>query len=125
MPPPAATGCTVSAPHEVARRRTHARTLAWALWLVGASRTVKRLRGGREPGTPLAPAAAGALLAWALAGDPTALPLPTVALALLLAALALAALLPMMAALPAVADWCGASGWPPRAVTAAHLHLHP
>ena len=120
MPPPAATGCTASAPHEVARRRTHARALAWALWLVAASRTVKRLRRGREPGTPLAPAAAGALLAWALAGDPTALPLPAVALAL-----ALAALLPMMAALPAVADWCGACGWPPRAVTAAHLHLHP
>jgi hypothetical protein len=49
-----------------------------------------------------------------LAGNPTALPLQAVALALLLAAL-------VLAALPAVADWCSASDWSPRAVTAAHL----
>ncbi len=139
----------------------------WALLVVTASRTVKALRRSRPsdppPGSPLAPAAAGALLAWALAGDfapaPLALWWAWVAVALALVALqprragaargcraglfdcalpgsrfsgpgaasdlahqaALLAMLPMMAALPALADWCGADAWPQRSATALHL----
>ena len=137
----------------------------WALLVVAASRCVRRLRQGRRPGTPLRPAAAGALLAWAVAGDP-GLPLPPVVLATLLLAAATAlalllprgaastppcraglfdcalpvaalapwrdatqwpqaaallAMLPMMAALPALAEGCSAGGWPPRSASALHL----
>jgi hypothetical protein len=70
----------------------------WAMLLVAASRTVKRLRRDRAPNAPLAPAAAGGLLAWMLAGDPAALSFQGVALALLLAALVLAAPLPRQSA---------------------------
>jgi hypothetical protein len=110
----------------------------WALLLVAASRVVKRLRRDRAPNAPLAPAAAGALLAWVMAGDPTALALQAVALALLLAALVLTVLLPRLGAvapgcraglfdcalpLAALAPWRIASQWPQQAALLAMLPM--
>jgi hypothetical protein len=112
--------------------------VGWALLLVAASRTVKRLRRDRVPNAPLAPAAAGGLLAWALAGNPTAVSPPMVALALMLVALALAALLPRQGsaisgcraglfdcALPlaALGPWRTARQWPQQAALLAMLPM--
>ena len=157
--------------------------VAWALLLVAASlvvRGLRRLQPGPAP-TPTGPALAGAVLAWAVAGDLDALRhgVVPVVWALGLAALALAlllplrvpagaaapaagarrgvgfgacragllfdcalpllrpgrwrdlaawpqaaaalAMLPMMASLPAMADWCGDLRWPAAAGTALHL----
>ncbi len=70
--------------------------LAWGLLVALASSTVRTLRHASSvrPGRPVAAAAAGALLAWALLGDPTDLPglVPRAGALLVVAALLLAAL---------------------------------
>jgi hypothetical protein len=53
-----------------AEASTGALALGWAMLVVAASRVVRQLRRGRRHGAPLAPACAGALLAWTLAGAP-------------------------------------------------------
>jgi hypothetical protein len=72
--------------------------LAWALLVALASATVRALRHAvpRAPGTPIAPAAAGALLAASVAGDPGDSAALAVRLAglLIVAALLLGLLLP-------------------------------
>lgn len=96
--------------------------LAWALWLAGGV-------AAGELGHSLWPQGAAALLplalwvaclgrlqgsgCWALPGwhSPGDWPLAAARLVML----------PMMAALPALADWCSADGWPPRLATAVHL----
>jgi hypothetical protein len=76
-------------------------TVAFALVIACASMTVRAIRHGAapyfpRPGPPFGPAAAGALLAWALLGDPSRwVPLAErLAIAIPFAALLLAALLP-------------------------------
>ena len=72
--------------------------VAWAALVVAASFTVRALRGvqQRKPPAPIAPALAGAVLAWALVGDLDALRSNAAPLGftLLAAAFLLAALLP-------------------------------
>lgn len=70
--------------------------LAWGLLVALASSTVRMLRQACavRPGRPVAAAAAGALLAWAVLGDPTDLPslVPRAGMLLVVAALLLATL---------------------------------
>lgn len=72
--------------------------VAWGALVVAASFAVRALRlaHGGTAASPLAPAAAGAVLAWALMGDPNAMPLAAAqwGVALAAAACGLAALLP-------------------------------
>ncbi|WP_127996906.1 hypothetical protein [Piscinibacter defluvii] len=78
--------------------------LAWGLLVALASSTVRMLRRAApvRPGRPVGAAAAGALLAWAVLGDPTDLTtlVPRAGALLLVAALGLAALLQGLRAAP-------------------------
>lgn len=112
-----------------AEASTGALVIGWATLVVAASRVVRLLRRGRPPAAPLAPACAGALLAWALAGQ---------AAWVIGAALLLALLLPWRGepasgcraglfdcALPvaALAPWREAARWPQPAALLAMLPM--
>jgi hypothetical protein len=113
---------------------TMATVSGWALLVVGASRVVRQLRRGRPQGAPLAPACAGALLAWALAGAPAwihgaALPLIALLLALLMpwrgapASGCRAGLFDCALPIAAWGPWREAARWPHSAALLAMLPM--
>ncbi len=74
-------------------------SLAWGVLLVAASRAVRMMRPfAQRPPSPVLPAAAGAAVAWALAGDLAGVPTPAMVSSVIIACLGLSMLLPRGAA---------------------------
>jgi len=112
-----------------AEASTVALVLGWAMGVVGASRVVRQLRHGRPQAAPLAPACAGALLAWALAGEASWVMLAAPLLALLMpwrgtpASGCRAGLFDCALPVAALAPWREAARWPQSAALLAMLPM--